>query len=82
MRMRSALTASVLAAGILLGGASVALADDGGALVQSTGSRGGARSESSSFAGVPAHFGPIWGSTGSKEKSWDRDTFQGVFFGH
>ncbi|MFE2289362.1 hypothetical protein ACFXDJ_34970 [Streptomyces sp. NPDC059443] len=80
MRMRSALTASVLAAGILLGGAGAAMADgDGGALVQSTGSRGGEKTDSSSFAGVPAHFGPIYGSTGSTEKFWDRETFQGIF---
>lgn len=82
MRMRSALTASVLTAGILLAGAGAALANDGGGLVQATGSRGAERTQSSSFAGIPAAVGPLYTSSDETEKEWDRDTFQGYFFGH
>ncbi|MFD7028574.1 hypothetical protein ACFWAR_11140 [Streptomyces sp. NPDC059917] len=80
MRMRSALTASVLAAGILLGGAGAALANDGGGLVQGTGSQGAGRTSDSSFAGVVDHVGPIYTNTSSTEFEWDRGTFLGIHF--
>ncbi|MFD6876535.1 MULTISPECIES: hypothetical protein [unclassified Streptomyces] len=72
MRMRSALTASVLAAGILLGGAGAALANDG---VESEYFSGGHKtfaSTCSSAAAVPAAFGPAYTSTctAGGEKEW------------
>ncbi|MEW2139266.1 hypothetical protein AB0892_22195 [Streptomyces sp. NPDC005409] len=65
MRIRSAVTASVLAAGILLGGAGAALANDG---VDDyfSGGRAGFSSNCSSLAAVPAtkpgFTGPIYTS--------------------
>ncbi|MEU9802569.1 hypothetical protein [Streptomyces sp. NPDC051000] len=61
MRMRSALTATVLAAGILLGGAGAALAD--GAGIEGEYFSGGAsrfQSDCSSAAAIPAQFGPVF----------------------
>ncbi|MFD5875886.1 hypothetical protein [Streptomyces sp. NPDC060322] len=77
--MRSALTASVLAAGILLGGAGAALADDDGGLVRATGSQGAERTADRSFAGVIDHVGPVWYDSSKSESEWDRFTFQGIF---
>ncbi|WP_328670105.1 hypothetical protein [Streptomyces sp. NBC_00328] len=72
MRMRSALTASVLAAGILLGGAGTALADDGADLDSFSGGHAAFASTCSAAAAVPAAFGPADTSTCSKEneKEW------------
>ncbi|GGZ47936.1 hypothetical protein AB0P12_25460 [Streptomyces subrutilus] len=72
MRMRSALTASVLAAGILLSGAGAALADGGVDLGRFSGGHAGFASTCSSAAAVPAAFGPAYTSTCSKEreKEW------------
>ncbi|MER5729202.1 hypothetical protein ABT084_12855 [Streptomyces sp. NPDC002138] len=80
MRLRSTLTASVLAAGILLGGAGAALANDGGGLVRTTGSQGAARTAASSFAGVIDHVGPVYASDSQTEHEWDRGTFLGIAF--
>ncbi|WP_330328448.1 hypothetical protein OHS33_00990 [Streptomyces sp. NBC_00536] len=63
MRIRSAVTASVLAAGILLGGAGAALAHDGVDLDYFSGGHGTFSSNCSSAAAIPAHFGPVWTST-------------------
>ncbi|MGW7333531.1 hypothetical protein ACWGIU_34010 [Streptomyces sp. NPDC054840] len=60
MRIRSALTASVLAAGILLGGAGAALADDGVDIDYFSGGHTAFASNCSSFAGVPAEIGPLY----------------------
>ncbi|MFE9636408.1 hypothetical protein [Streptomyces sp. NPDC006463] len=72
MRMRSALTASVLAAGILLGGAGAALAYDGGENEYFSAGHTAVASTCSSAAAVPAAFGPVWTTTCSKEaeKEW------------
>ncbi|MET9607815.1 hypothetical protein ABZZ17_22545 [Streptomyces sp. NPDC006512] len=67
MRMRSALTASVLAAGILLGGAGAALADGGVELDRFAGGHKSYASNCSSAAAVPAAFGPAYTSTCAKE---------------
>ncbi|GGZ70588.1 hypothetical protein AB0P12_16135 [Streptomyces subrutilus] len=72
MRMRSALTASVLAAGILLGGAGAALANGG---VEGEYFDGGASrfaSTCSSAAAVPARFGPAYTSScaAEGEREW------------
>ncbi|MEU9004043.1 hypothetical protein [Streptomyces sp. NPDC048551] len=67
MRMRSALTASVLAAGILLGGAGAALADDGVELGSASLGHAGFASTSASVAAIPAAFGPVYTSNATKE---------------
>ncbi|KOU18868.1 hypothetical protein ADK52_30150 [Streptomyces sp. WM6372] len=75
MRVRSAVTASVLAAGILLGGAGGALAD-GVDVDYFTGGRAGHASNCSTFAAVPhnlpAFAGPVYNSSCEKngEKEW------------
>ncbi|MGW5848944.1 hypothetical protein ACWFQ8_13505 [Streptomyces sp. NPDC055254] len=63
MRMRSALTASVLAAGILLGGAGAALANDGAEGEYFSSGHAGFAASCSSAAAVPAVFGPVYTST-------------------
>ncbi|MFK0045390.1 hypothetical protein ACIQU4_14940 [Streptomyces sp. NPDC090741] len=78
MRIRSAVTASVLAAGILLGGAGSALAGgvDGVDVDYFTGGRAGHASNCSTFAAVPhnlpAFAGPVYNSSCEKngEKEW------------
>ncbi|MEE1774845.1 hypothetical protein AB0D58_34975 [Streptomyces sp. NPDC048210] len=80
MLMRSALTASILAADILLGGAGAALAEDDGGLIQGTGSQGAGRTSGSSLAGVIDHVGPIYTITESTEFESDRGTFRGIHF--
>ncbi|MEU4949702.1 hypothetical protein ACFYN3_15255 [Streptomyces lavendulae] len=72
MRMRSALTASVLAAGILLGGAGAALANDGVELEQGSAGHTASASTCSWTAAVPAQIGPVWtGSCSTEhEKEW------------
>ncbi|MCX4693548.1 hypothetical protein [Streptomyces sp. NBC_01408] len=72
MRMRSALTASVLAAGILLGGAGAALADDGFDSEYFSGGHKAFASTCASTAAVPAPFGPLYTSNCSSEgeKEW------------
>ncbi|MFG2485799.1 hypothetical protein ACGFSI_23960 [Streptomyces virginiae] len=72
MRIRSALTASVLAAGILLGGAGAALANDGVDLEYFSGGHKSFASNCSSFAGVPAKIGPLYANNCEKagEKEW------------
>ncbi|MFE9844955.1 hypothetical protein [Streptomyces goshikiensis] len=74
MRMRSALTASVLTAGILLGGAGAALADgvDGVDAEYFSGGHKNYSSSCSSAAAVPALFGPVYTSNCSSEgeKEW------------
>ncbi|MER6206617.1 MULTISPECIES: hypothetical protein [unclassified Streptomyces] len=79
MRMRSALTTSVLAVGILLGGAGAALAHDDGGVVAGTGSQGSGHTDNTMFAGVIDHVGPVYASTSKTDHDWDRGTFQGVF---
>ncbi|MFJ8770139.1 hypothetical protein [Streptomyces clavifer] len=78
MRIRTILTATALTAGILITGATTALADDG--LIQGTGSAGAGRTSGSSFAGVIDHVGPIYTNTESTEFEWDRGTFLGIHF--
>ncbi|MFF2850293.1 hypothetical protein ACFVT5_28750 [Streptomyces sp. NPDC058001] len=82
MRMRSALTASVLAAGVLLGGAGAALANDGGGFVRGTGAHAAERTSSSTFAGVIKHVGPVYTSTRESERDWEHGTFLGIFGRH
>ncbi|MFF4317861.1 hypothetical protein [Streptomyces sp. NPDC001568] len=67
MRMRSALTASVLAAGILLAGAGAALAHDGVEGEYFSGGHKSFASTCSSVAAVPASFGPVYTSTCASE---------------
>ncbi|MFJ6569329.1 hypothetical protein ACIQNU_18075 [Streptomyces sp. NPDC091292] len=83
MRMRSALTASVLTAGVLLGGAGAALANDGGSgLVRGTGAHAAERASFSQFAGVIDGVGPVYASHGETEREWDHLTFLGIFGWH
>ncbi|MGW6576099.1 MULTISPECIES: hypothetical protein [unclassified Streptomyces] len=72
MRIRSALTASVLAAGILLGGAGAALANDGVDIEGFSAGHKAFASNCSSFAGVPAKIGPLYADNCEKEgeKEW------------
>ncbi|MER7927166.1 MULTISPECIES: hypothetical protein [unclassified Streptomyces] len=79
MRMRSALTASVLTVGILLGGAGAALAHDDDGVVAGTGSKGYGHTDNTMFAGVIEHVGPVYASTSKTDHKWDRGTFQGIF---
>ncbi|MEU9108254.1 hypothetical protein AB0D54_28775 [Streptomyces xanthophaeus] len=67
MRMRSALTASVLAAGILLGGAGAALANDGVEGEYFSGGHKAFATTCSSAAAVPARFGPVYTSNCASE---------------
>ncbi|MGW0754643.1 hypothetical protein [Streptomyces sp. NPDC002587] len=80
MRMRSVLTASVLAAGILLGGAGAALANDGVDIESFAGGHAGFSSTCSSAAAIPAAFGPVYTSTCSKdgEKKWAKAAHLGA----
>ncbi|WP_424213450.1 hypothetical protein ACN20G_15930 [Streptomyces sp. BI20] len=72
MRIRSAITASVLAAGIMLGGAGAALATDGVSIDEFSAGRAAGGSTCSSFAGVPARIGPVYADSCEKgfEKEW------------
>ncbi|MFJ6758967.1 MULTISPECIES: hypothetical protein [unclassified Streptomyces] len=76
MRIRSAVTASVLAAGILLGGAGAALANDGVDIDYFSGGHAGYSSNCSTFAAVPnnrpAFTGPVYSSNciTDGEKKW------------
>ncbi len=76
MRIRSAVTASVLAAGILLGGAGAALANDGVDIDYFSGGHAGFSSNCSSLAAVPsnrpAFTGPVYTSScvTDGEKKW------------
>ncbi|MCX5192423.1 hypothetical protein OOK31_00725 [Streptomyces sp. NBC_00249] len=72
MRMRSVLTASVLAAGILVGGAGAALANDGVGIDSFSGGRAGFAATCSSFAGIPAAVGPLYTSNcaAEGEREW------------
>ncbi|MEU6214241.1 hypothetical protein ACN6AT_25370 [Streptomyces sp. JL4002] len=74
MRIRSAVTASVLAAGILLGGAGAALADDVD-IDYFSGGRAGFSSDCSTLAAVPsnrpAFTGPIYSSTCAKDGEFE-----------
>ncbi|MEU9337103.1 hypothetical protein AB0D49_28710 [Streptomyces sp. NPDC048290] len=79
MRMRSVLAASVFTVGILLGGAGSALANDGGGVVQASGSQGVHQTGSTSFAGVIKGVGPVWYNDGQSNTEWERFTFQGIF---
>ncbi|MCY0922629.1 MULTISPECIES: hypothetical protein [unclassified Streptomyces] len=84
MRMRSALTATVLAAGILLGGAGAALANGGGG--EGEYFSGGAsrfQSDCSSAAAIPARVGPVFTQACAVEAEREHAEF-GHFtgFGH
>lgn len=72
MRIRSALTASVLAAGVLLGGAGAALANDGVDIDYFSGGHAAFASNCASVAAVPAAVGPVYTSTCATEgeKEW------------
>ncbi|MFD5413453.1 hypothetical protein [Streptomyces nojiriensis] len=72
MRIRSALTASVLAAGILMGGAGAALANDGVDIDYFSAGHKAFASHCSSFAGIPAKIGPLYADNCEKEgeKEW------------
>ncbi|MCX5378675.1 hypothetical protein [Streptomyces sp. NBC_00091] len=84
MRIRSAVTASVLAVGVLLGGAGAALADGGVEIDYFNGGRAGHSSNCSSFAAVPhnlpAFAGPVYSSTCAKEgeKEWAKGSHLGA----
>ncbi|MFE4637227.1 hypothetical protein ACFRJ1_28140 [Streptomyces sp. NPDC056773] len=67
MRIRSAVTASVLAAGILFGGAGAALANDGVDIDYFSGGHKAFSSNCSSAAAVPAPFGPAYTSSCAKD---------------
>lgn len=67
MRIRSAVTASVFAAGILLGGAGAALANDGVDIDSFSGGHKAFSSNCSSAAAIPAAFGPAYTSTCAKD---------------
>ncbi|MFD3549976.1 hypothetical protein ACFWUW_31080 [Streptomyces sp. NPDC058655] len=82
MRMRSALTASVLAAGILLGGAGAALADDAGEGEFFSGSHAGFAATCSTAAAVPAHFGPVYTSSCAAEGEQEHWQFGHFTLGH
>lgn len=75
MRMRSALTASVLAAGILLGGAGASLADDRAEGEVFSGGHERAAFACSQTAAVPARFGPIWTSSCAGEAEREHAEF-------
>ncbi|MET9886460.1 hypothetical protein ABZZ20_25645 [Streptomyces sp. NPDC006430] len=81
MRMRSALTASVLAAGILLGGAGAALAHDEVEGEYFSGGHASFASTCSTAAAVPARFGPAYTSTCSSEGEKEYAEF-GHFHAH
>ncbi|MFD3869807.1 hypothetical protein [Streptomyces sp. NPDC058623] len=72
MRTRSSLAACVLAAGILLGGAGAALADDGVEIGSASLGHAGFAATKSSVAAIPAAFGPVYTSNATKEgeKKW------------
>lgn len=72
MRMRSSLTACALAAGILLGGAGSALANDGVDLSKFSGGHAAWAFNCESAAAIPAKVGPVWTSAcaGEGEKEW------------
>ncbi|MEU9166069.1 hypothetical protein AB0D29_38065 [Streptomyces sp. NPDC048424] len=76
MRIRSAVTASVLAAGILLGGAGAALANDGVDIDYFSGGHAASSSNCSTLAAVPqsrpGYTGPTYTSScvTDTEKEW------------
>ncbi|MFD7553863.1 MULTISPECIES: hypothetical protein [unclassified Streptomyces] len=72
MRIRSALTSSVLAAGILLGGAGAALADDGVEIGSFSGGHSQFARTCESLASIPAVVGPVYTSkcAAEGEKEW------------
>lgn len=80
MRIRSAVTASVLAAGILLGGAGAALANDGVDIDYFSGGHKAFSSNCSSVGAVPAHFGPVYTSSCAKdgEAEWVKGAHLGA----
>ncbi|MET9469126.1 hypothetical protein ABZY44_30890 [Streptomyces sp. NPDC006544] len=80
MRIRSAVTASVLAAGILLGGAGAALANDGVDIDYFSGGHKAFSSNCASAAAIPAQFGPAYTSTCAKdgEKEWVKGAHLGA----
>ncbi|MFJ3877945.1 hypothetical protein ACIPW5_10840 [Streptomyces sp. NPDC090077] len=84
MRIRSAVTASVLAAGILLGGAGAALANDGVEIDYFDAGRKAHSSNCSSFAAVPHNLpsfaGPVYSSSCLKEgeKEWANGSHLGA----
>ncbi|MCM1969711.1 MULTISPECIES: hypothetical protein [unclassified Streptomyces] len=79
MRIRSAVTASVLAAGILLGGAGAALANDGVDIDYFSGGHKSFSSNCSSAAAIPAPFGPAYTST--CEKGGEAEWLKGAHLG-
>ncbi|MCX4546118.1 hypothetical protein [Streptomyces sp. NBC_01565] len=80
MRIRSALAASVLAAGVLLGGAAAAQANDGVDFEYFDGGHKSFASTCSSAAAVPAAFGPVYTSNCASEgeKEWAEFAHLGV----
>ncbi|AZM88910.1 hypothetical protein D1J60_10770 [Streptomyces sp. W1SF4] len=84
MRIRSAVTASVLAAGILLGGAGAALANDGVEIDYFDAGHKTYSSDCSTFAAVPhnlpAFAGPVYQSSCHKdgEKDWANGSHLGA----
>ena len=72
MRIRSALTSSVLAVGILLGGAGAALADDGVEIGSFSGGHSHYDRTCKSLASVPTTVGPVYTSDchAEGEKEW------------
>nr|WSX53718.1 hypothetical protein OG409_35235 [Streptomyces sp. NBC_00974] len=74
------MTASVLAAGILLGGAGAALANDGVAIDYFSGGHKAYSSNCSSAAAIPAAFGPVYTSTCAKgvEAEWVKGAHLGA----
>lgn len=79
MRIRSAVTASVFAVGILLGGAGAALANDGVDIDYFSGGHKAHSSNCSSAAAVPASFGPAY--TSSCAKDGEAEWFKGGHLG-
>lgn len=79
MRMRSVLAASVLATGILLGGAGGAMAHGGGGGGSYNGEHGGQRSDTTTFAGVIHRVGPVFYQNDGSETVWSRESALGFF---
>ncbi|MCB5167666.1 hypothetical protein LG634_22900 [Streptomyces bambusae] len=83
MTIRSAVTSSVLAVGMLLGGAGAAVAHDGFDIDYFNGGHAGFSSDCKTIAAVPhmlpAFNGPIYGSTCAKsgEVEWAKGTHVG-----
>ncbi|MDJ0380358.1 hypothetical protein [Streptomyces sp. G-G2] len=76
MRMRTALTATVLAGGVLLGGAGAAMASSGADFESYTAGATRYFSHCDSIAAIPAHFGPLYTSSCAKGGETEHEAYQ------